>query len=60
MLKICEETPKNAYIEGLKDLNVPILLDIDLGHIAPSLPIRSGAYAKISYVDNNIKIEYRD
>ena len=53
-------TPKNAYIEGLKDLNVPILLDIDLGHIAPSLPIRSGAYAKISYVDNNIKIEYRD
>jgi hypothetical protein len=24
------------------------------------MPIKSGAYAKIGYVDNNIKIEYRD
>ncbi len=53
-------TPQEAYIDSLKEYNVPILLDIDLGHISPSMPIRSGAYAIISYVDNNIKIEYRN
>ena len=53
-------TPQEAYIDSLKEYNVPILLDIDLGHISPSMPIRSGAYAIVSYVDNNIKIEYRN
>jgi muramoyltetrapeptide carboxypeptidase LdcA involved in peptidoglycan recycling len=53
-------TPKDAYIEALKEYNVPILLDVDLGHISPSLPIKNGAKAKISYIDNNIKIEYLD
>ena len=51
-------TPVEAYIDSLKELNVPMLLDVDLGHIAPALPIRSGAKAKISYANNNIKIEY--
>ena len=51
-------TPQEAYIEALKEFNVPILLDIDLGHISPALPIRNGANAKISYINDNIKIEY--
>ncbi len=52
-------TPENAYIDMLKECNVPILLNVDLGHISPSLPIRNGAYATIKYEKDNIKIKYR-
>ena len=53
-------TPVQAYIDLLKKYNVPILLDIDLGHLSPSLPFRNGAKAKIEYKDNNINIKYLD
>lgn len=52
-------TPKKAYLSVLKELNVPMLLDIDLGHLDPSMPIRCGSYAKIEYINKNIKIEYK-
>ena len=41
----------------LKELNVPILIDIDLGHIPPSMPLICGSYGKVEYKENNIKIE---
>lgn len=52
-------TPIDSYIDMLKEYNVPILLNIDLGHISPSLPFRNGAYATIKYENDNIKIKYR-
>lgn len=51
-------TPKDAYLSVLKDFNVPILLDIDLGHLGPSMPIRCGAKATIEYKKNTICIRY--
>jgi len=54
------ETPNHAYIDILGDFNVPILLDCDLGHLSPALPIRNGASATISFIDGNIIIEYKD
>lgn len=53
-------TSKQAYLSELQEYKIPILLDIDLGHIDPSLPIKNGGYATISYENNNIKIEYLD
>lgn len=53
-------TPIKAYLDLLKEYNVPILLDIDLGHLSPSLPFINGAKAKIEYKDNNIYIKYLD
>lgn len=50
----------DAVTDVLSDFNVPILLDIDLGHIAPSLPMRNGAYATITYRNNNIYINYKN
>lgn len=50
----------NAVVDVLKDYNVPILLDIDLGHLAPTLPFRNGAYATIEYKKNNILIHYEN
>ncbi len=49
----------NACIDILEEYNVPILLDIDLGHLAPSLPFNNGAYATIEYKKNNIFITYK-
>lgn len=53
-------TPKDAYVDMLKSFNKTILLDIDLGHISPSLPMKNGAYATVSYENENIKITYKD
>ena len=53
-------TPIDSYIDLLKEYQVPLLLNIDLGHLPPSLPIRNGAYATISIEKDNIKIEYKD
>ena len=47
-----------AVIDVLQEFNVPILMDVDLGHLAPSMPIKNGAKAVVSYVDGNIKMEY--
>lgn len=44
----------------LSSFNVPILFDIDLGHYSPSLPIKNGAYAKVSYNNSNIHFEYKE
>lgn len=55
-----DTTPTEAYIDLLKEYKVPILLNIDLGHLPPSLPFRNGAFAQISLVKNNIIINYRD
>ncbi|MDE5547068.1 MAG: LD-carboxypeptidase [Anaeroplasmataceae bacterium] len=48
----------NAVIDVLSEYNVPILLDIDLGHIVPTLPFRNGACATVEYKKNNIFITY--
>lgn len=50
----------NAVIDVLSIYNVPILLDIDLGHLSPSLPMKNGAFVKVTYKNNNIFFEYKD
>lgn len=48
----------NAVLDTLKDFDLPILMDIDLGHISPSMPIKTGAKAKISFANGNIIFDY--
>jgi muramoyltetrapeptide carboxypeptidase LdcA involved in peptidoglycan recycling len=48
----------NAVTEILKDFNVPIIMDADIGHIDPMLPVVMGADAKVSTKNNNIFIDY--
>ena len=50
----------NAVTDILNDFHVPILLDIDLGHLAPSLPFRNGAYATVEFKNKNIYIHYKE
>ena len=50
-------TPYEAYTGILEKYNVPIVYDIDLGHLSPMIPFVSGAYAKVSAEGNNFKME---
>ena len=53
-------TMEESYYDVLNELGKPILFNIDLGHLPPSLPIRCGAKAKVEYKEkeNNIFITY--
>ncbi|WP_027438127.1 S66 family peptidase [Lachnospira multipara] len=48
----------NAVTGILGELNVPIVMDADFGHLSPSMPIISGSYAKVNAENNNIDIFY--
>lgn len=43
----------------LKKYNVPIIMDADIGHLPPMMPIVSGALADVCAGDNSLEIKYR-
>ena len=47
-----------AVTDLLSEYNVPIIMDLDIGHLAPMMPIVCGSTAKISVKGNDITIEY--
>ena len=47
-----------AVVDIISDLNVPILMDADIGHHPPMLPIVTGAIATVSTSANSYTIEY--
>ena len=48
----------NAVTGILGEYNVPIIMDADIGHISPAMPLMSGAYAKVSTTSDNLTIEH--
>ena len=54
----CGFDRQTAVTDVLSDLNVPICMDADIGHLPPSIPIISGAVAEVSCRENII-IKYR-
>jgi len=52
----------SSFQEGIKailnELDIPIIIDADIGHIPPNLTIINGAYAKITTEKGNGTIEY--
>lgn len=51
-------THYRAIKENLKCLNVPIAMDIDLGHFKPSMPMINGEICEVKIKDNNIFMYY--
>ena len=47
-----------AVTDVLAEYNVPIIMDLDLGHLAPSMPIICGSTVKVSVCGNDITIQY--
>ena len=48
----------NAVTSILGDMGVPIIMDTDIGHLPPMIPIVSGALGRIKASGNEIKIKY--
>lgn len=49
---------REATISILKKHNVPIILDIDLGHLPPQMPMVSGALADVRIMGNSVSVYY--
>ena len=49
---------KEGILEQLKDFNVPVVFDVDIGHVAPSLPIFNGSVAKVKVKKGKGNIEF--
>ncbi len=49
---------REAIFNELKEFNVPIVCDIDVGHVAPSIPILTGAIANVNVKKGKGSIEY--
>lgn len=47
-----------AVTDALAEYNVPIIMDLDIGHLPPMMPIISGSTAKISVSGNDVSIQY--
>ena len=58
--KMLGTTHYKAIKEALKGLNVPLVMDCDLGHFKPSMPIITGALGNVKVKDNQFEIEYLD
>lgn len=51
-------TFKEAIMQSFAKLNVPIILNADIGHVAPQFTIINGAYAKIKNEGNKGSVEF--
>ncbi len=51
-------TARESYLSLLSEFGKPILYNVDLGHVPPSLPLLCGAEAEISMVEDNFRIHY--
>ena len=48
----------NAAVDILSPLGVPVIMDLDIGHLPPMMPIISGALADVTALGNRITIRY--
>lgn len=47
-----------AVTDLLSEYHVPIIMDLDIGHLAPMMPLICGATAKVTVKGNDISIQY--
>lgn len=52
-------TMDDAILDVLNDLNLPIIINADFGHLKPQIPIICGSIANIKVKNNNLKISYK-
>lgn len=46
----------DAILSTVKELGVPAIMDLDIGHLSPSMPLVCGSMAKISYEHEKINV----
>ncbi len=50
-------TFEDALHRAFDELNIPVLYDLDFGHVSPSMTLINGSYVKITFNDKEKKIE---
>ena len=48
----------NAVTDILGDLGAPIIMDLDIGHVPPMMPMVSGSLAEVKAYGNKINVKY--
>ena len=48
----------NAVTDIIGGFNVPIIMDLDIGHLPPSIPIISGSIGKVMADGNDFRLDY--
>lgn len=51
-----EFTQREAVLDALGDLDLPIVFDVECGHVAPHLPLVNGALARLTVTDSERSI----
>lgn len=46
-----------AVYEVIKKYNVPVIMDVDIGHLAPMMPVVCGSMAKIHAEGNEYRVQ---
>ncbi len=47
-----------AVTELLAEYGVPVIMDLDIGHLPPMMPVISGGYAHVSFEDGQFAVRY--
>lgn len=47
----------HSVLDLLERYQVPVIMDVDLGHLPPMMPIVNGSYAKVNTHGNNLQID---
>ena len=47
-----------AVIDLLSEYRVPVIMDLDIGHLPPMMPLVCGAMARVDYADGKVQIQY--
>ncbi len=53
-----EYTMRDAVTDTLSDINVPVVMDADIGHLPPMMPVICGSTAEIRADRSSVKINY--
>jgi muramoyltetrapeptide carboxypeptidase LdcA involved in peptidoglycan recycling len=48
-----------AVLDTVRKLRIPVIMDADIGHLSPMMPLISGSMADITFKDNSLNIEMR-
>lgn len=52
-------THYDAILRILNSFNVPVLMDVDLGHLPPMIPLINGSIANVSFNNNDLTIDMK-
>ena len=57
--KLREDVYKRQVLKVAGEKKVPVIMDVDLGHLSPMMPLITGSHGKVRVCGNDISIQFR-